>query len=323
MAKRMNIGAVVIEELLNNMRAGAERLYYTVQVPSIYHVYLHHTDYEKLAPIEAKLIAEAKHALDDELAAQNREPRRNWLNPLNAFRSAWHAVSEFLGRPAHRRNSVLKHERGANDWRISVYRDTVNDLKPGDVLIDSELAPAAQVELGAGLATKTIRTIRSDGQTRSFAVNGAGASNRVASLDPAAVQTVTGPTLRHQAFAQLRYQDQQGSWCEYLMEKEKINIGKGNEPHSAPSYWVDLALDFADEVAPLHIQLFFDPSTKKFHIKDLSATGTRVNGRLVKSSLVRREGKVVDLDLREELPTKARISLTGKMILDFKSLLTI
>ena len=326
MVKKRHIGAVIIEETLNNMRAGAERLYYTVQVPSIYNIYLHQADYEKLLPIENKIIAETKRALDDELASQNQPSQSRVPNPLKYLREVWQHILSFFGNRAKQTNTALKYEKGAGDWRIALYPDTVNDLKTGDVVIESELALAANIELGAGLVTRTIRTIRLDGRTRSFEVKNEPDSRRregsnTTKSQPTLGETLTSSLTRKDAFALIRYKDKQSNWHDYLMQKEKINIGKGNEPGSAPSYWVDLTLDFDADISPLHIQVFFDSALRKFFIKDLSTLGTRVNGHLIKSSIGNKDGKMVDLNILEELPPDSRISLANKIILDFKSLM--
>ncbi len=322
MGNQTQIGAVIIEEVLNNMRAGAERLYYTVQVPGVYHVYVHQSDYERLLPIENKIIAETRRALDEELALHNRRSQNDRQIFAKNIRRIRQAVLNFFGRPTGT-ESAPRYEKGGNDWQITMYPDTANNLKAGDVVIESELALASGVELGAGLVTKTIRTVRLDGMTKSFEVrNDAASPGREGSGATKSQADVGRDVVSPGAFALISYKDRQGNHHDYLMRKEKINVGKGNEPDTTPSYWVDLALDSDADISPLHLQLSFDPASRKFFIKDLSVAGTRVNGRLVKSSIGKKDGKTVDLNVTEELPHDARISLANKIILDFKSLLT-
>lgn len=314
MANRRHVGAVIVEELVNNMRAGAERLYYTVQVPAVYRVYVHQSDYEKLLPVEKKLVAEAKQALDEELASRNRRGAGGLRDLPSRVRGVGRAARRLLGRPAR---SAPMYERGGGDWQIKLYPDTGNDLKAGDVVVESELAAASGVEPGAGQVTKTIRTMRLDGMTDSFVVDGE-RTVTARGAEPAAGRRVAPP----EALALISYKDGRGRRREYLMRKEKINVGRGNGPDKTQSFWVDLPLDADPDVSPLHLQLSFDPASRKFYLKDLSASGTRVNGRLVTSSVGRRDGKPVDLDVTEELPPDARISLSNKLLLDFKSLVT-
>jgi hypothetical protein len=326
MVKNRYIGAVIIEETLNNMRAGAERLYYTAQVPSLYHVYLHQADYERLQPIADKIIAETKRALDAELASQNRPGRSKVPNPLKGLRKVWRIIASFFGGRTGRANTVLKYERGASDWHIALYPDRANGLKVSDVLIQSRLTLAAEREMGGGFITRTLRTVRTDGVTKSFEVKNGAGPRAHEDGETTKSQTLSEETLQssrpgREAFALIRYKDRRSNWHAYLMQKEKVNIGKGDEPGAAPGHRVDLTLDFDADVSPFHIQVFFDTEARKFFIKDLSTLGTRINGRLIKSSIGHKGGRVIDLNILEELPSDSRISLATKIILDFKSLM--
>lgn len=329
--KRNGIGSVVVEEVLNNMRAGAEHLYYTVQVPSVYHVYLHQTDYERLLPIEAKLVAEMRRALEDELASLNRRAQSPPHGLLDGVRQIRRKVVSMLGGRAGVAGSALRYEKGGGEWQVNLYGDTAGELKPGDVMVESELALAANAELGAGLVTKTIRTVRMDGVTKSFeAGRGAGPrptdgtsdSNSRADSNSRSGGGEGSHSSDRAALASISYKDGGGVRREYLMRKEKINIGKGDDPDAAPSHWVDLSLEPDPDLSPLHVQVSFDAGARKFFIKDLSSHGTRVNGRLIRSSLAKRDGRVVDVNVLEELPSESRVSLANKITLDFKSLLT-
>jgi len=62
----------IILEIVRNMREGLEPLHYSTLAPSIYHVYLHPDDMERLRGILPRVIDEARRALDDELEALNR-----------------------------------------------------------------------------------------------------------------------------------------------------------------------------------------------------------------------------------------------------------
>ena len=323
MEKQRHLGAVIIEEILNNMRAGAEPLYYTVQVPGVYHVYIHHADYEKLQPITHKITTEAKRVLDEELAVQNRRSQNGRRGLMNRAGRIGRSLLNVFSRPARLASPHPTYEKGGGDWQIKLYPDTANDLKEGDVVVESELASAVGTELGAGLLTKTIRTVRLDGMTKSFAVkNGPGEAGREGGASGKSGADAGRDASSSGAFALISYKDGQGNRHDYLMRKEKINVGKGDEPGATPSYWVDLVLDADADISPLHLQLFFDPASRKFFVKDLSVTGTRINGRLVKNSMGKKDGRTVDLNVAEELPPTARISLANKFILDFKSLLT-
>src|SRR5262245_24439778 len=62
----------IIVEIVRNMREGLEPLHYSTLAPSVYHVYLHHDDMERLRGIVPRIVEEARRALDAELDALNR-----------------------------------------------------------------------------------------------------------------------------------------------------------------------------------------------------------------------------------------------------------
>jgi len=62
----------IILEIVRNMRDGLEPLHYSTLAPSIYHVYLHPDDMERLRGIAPRIVDEARRALDEELASLNR-----------------------------------------------------------------------------------------------------------------------------------------------------------------------------------------------------------------------------------------------------------
>src|SRR5687768_3357780 len=63
----------IIAEIVRNMLEGSEQLQYTTLVPSLYHVYLHSDDYQRLEGIFPKIIDEAKRALNEELERMKKE----------------------------------------------------------------------------------------------------------------------------------------------------------------------------------------------------------------------------------------------------------
>src|SRR5215467_9992894 len=62
----------IILEVVRNMREGLEPLHYSTLPPSIYHVYLHTDDLERLRAIVPRIVEEARLALDAEVEAMNR-----------------------------------------------------------------------------------------------------------------------------------------------------------------------------------------------------------------------------------------------------------
>ena len=65
----------IILEIVRNMREGLEPLHYTTLPPAIFHVYLHPDDMERLRGIAARIVDEARRALDAEVEVA--QPRRH------------------------------------------------------------------------------------------------------------------------------------------------------------------------------------------------------------------------------------------------------
>ena len=66
----------IILEIVRNMREGLEPLHYSTLPPSIFHVYLHPDDMERLRGIVPRIMDEARRALDAEVEALNRASLR-------------------------------------------------------------------------------------------------------------------------------------------------------------------------------------------------------------------------------------------------------
>src|SRR5437762_12651236 len=62
----------IILEIVRNMREGLEPLHYSTLPPSVFHVYLHAADMERLRGILPRIVGEARRALDAELETLNR-----------------------------------------------------------------------------------------------------------------------------------------------------------------------------------------------------------------------------------------------------------
>lgn len=99
------------------------------------------------------------------------------------------------------------------------------------------------------------------------------------------------------------------------MEKNQIIIGRGGS-----GYWVDLKLQTQSDVSREHVRLRRDESSGKVFIKDLSTTGTTVNGETIQASIETIDGEKQDRDVWVSLPSKARIGLAGTIFLDFEAL---
>src|SRR5215471_8422550 len=62
----------IILEIVRNMREGLEPLRYSTLAPSIFNVYLHADDLDRLRGIVPRILDEARRALDSEMEALNR-----------------------------------------------------------------------------------------------------------------------------------------------------------------------------------------------------------------------------------------------------------
>jgi hypothetical protein len=133
----------IILEIVRNMREGLEPLQYSTLPPSIYHVYLHPDDMDRLRGILPRILDEARRALDAEMESLNRA-----------------SIPERLKIARRAGPKVAPPEGG---WQIRILENTDDDIEPGDIVIHSELALPAKAELGAGSMTKRIATRRMGG----------------------------------------------------------------------------------------------------------------------------------------------------------------
>ena len=186
-------GRDIILEIVRNMREGLEPLHYSTLPPSVYHVYLHTEDLDRLRGIVPRLIEEARRALDSELESLNRAslPERIKLA----------------------RRSLPKVEAPEGGWQIQVLENTDDEVAPGDIVIYSELGLPAKTEFGSGSMTKRIATRRLGGETTT------------------AISTAPAPPRTDQgAYAVIDYQDNGGRRT-YRMTKDQIVVGRGGRDY--------------------------------------------------------------------------------------------
>lgn len=184
----------IILEIVRNMRDGLEPLHYSTLAPSIYHVYLHTDDIDRLRGILPRIAEEARRALDAELESLNRESLSQKLKLSR-------------GEP-----KVVIPDGG---WQITILENTDDDVSPGDIVIHSELALPAKSEIGSGSMTKRIATRRLGGTQSSSAPTYAPAS----ALVPAG-----------NAVAVIEYEDKGGRQV-YQMTKDEIVVGRGGRDY--------------------------------------------------------------------------------------------
>jgi hypothetical protein len=270
----------IILELVRNLREGLEPLHYSTLAPSIYHVYLHPDDLDRLRGILPRIVDEARRALDSELEELNRAPLAERLKIA--------------------RRTVPKIAPPEGGWQIRILENTDEDVQAGDIVIYSELALPAKTEFGAGSMTKRIATRKLRGATSTSQ-----------SYDKTPASPPTGGETG--ALAVIEWEDNGGRQT-FRMTKDEIVVGRGGR-----DYWTDLKLNAAPDVSREHFRLRRDASTGQFFLKDLSRLGTTINGEPAPSSVEFVEGERRDRNVEAPVPPRARIGLADVVFLDFRS----
>jgi hypothetical protein len=181
--------------------------------------------------------------------------------------------------------SSSKYEAAEKDWVITFHQDEDEELAPGDLLIESRLSLPSPIEYGAGTRTQRSETLRSGGETRKLR------KYQQESQEEAVPK------------AKLVYHDKDGREREYLMRAAEISIGRGGH-----SVFCDLEMDGPADISRQHFYLKHEEESKEFFIQDVSKFGTSVNG----NTLVPKEWT--------PLPSKASITLAGKVTIEFQQL---
>jgi hypothetical protein len=302
-------GRDVILAVAENMRSSLEPLVTKTIAPSLYQVYLHNADYERLRTIFGELEAEAKELLERELARLNRGaspaagPAGRLLAPLRSWRRKGRDRSGGDGEStgavtvtgaatgaAGKRDRAPHFVSAEGRWFVRFQEDPNGALEPGDIQVVSEFAQRPAVGYGSGAPTHRISTTRRLGRS---------------TTQREAADTAT-------AFARIAYKDDSGQ-REFWVVKDEIVIGR-----DAPDVWVDLRLETSLDVSREHARLRRVPESGAFRIKDLSKLGTTVNGKPLPPSLEGSGEAERDLDRWTDLPDRARIGLAAIVFLDFE-----
>jgi len=301
-------GRDVILAVAENMRSSLEPLVTKTIAPSLYQVYLHNADYERLRTIFGELEAEAKELLERELARLNRgasTAAHRLLSPLRAWRRN-RGDQGHPGAPTPEAGAGTRTGAGTGGgggdpraprvvsaegrWFIRFQEDPNGALEPGDIQVVSEFAQQAAAGYGSGAPTHRISTTRRLGRS----------TTRRETADAAT------------AYARIAYKDDSGQ-REFWVVKDEVVIGR-----DAPDVWVDLRLETSLDVSREHARLRRAPESGAFRIKDLSKLGTTVNGKPLPPSLEGSGEDERDRDRWTDLPDRARIGLAGIVFLDFE-----
>ena len=265
----------IIDAIVANMRQNLERLKYSTLAPSRYTVYLHPTEFARLETIIPVLQEQTIRALDEEL-------RR--LNAAGAS-GRWMRVA----RAPEIRNA-------AADWHIAFMADPDEELKEGDLLVDSELLMPARPDLGLGEQTRQIATLQSGQRATTIEHT----INRPASPS-------TPKLLGH-----IEYDDESGHHF-YDVTKDCFTIGRGGV-----AYPVDIRIASSADVSREHARIRRDSASDRFFVIDLSTLGTTLNGRHVPKGFDEVDGTKRENGSETPLPDVANIGLAGTVFLDFR-----
>lgn len=273
----------VILEIVRNMKEGLEPLHYSTLPPAIYHVYLHPSDMERLRAIVPRIVDEARRALDAEVEQMNR--------------------ASLVERLKLSRRGEPKISPPEGGWQIRILENTDEDVSQGDVVIYSELALPAKMELSAGSMTKRIAT-RKLGGTQTTA----------RTYEEKKPEPASPPPTEEGVFAVIEYEDQ-GGHKTFRMTKNEIVVGRGGR-----DYWTDIKLDTLADVSREHFRLRRDEASGQFFLKDLSRLGTTINGEAAPSSIDFSDGEKRDRQVEAPVPAEAKIGLAGVVFLEFRSI---
>lgn len=182
-------GGRITEAIVAEMADGAEPLSKAVLVPSIFRVYLHPRDWDRLYPILHELRADVESELDSALDRLNQ--------PLGSLQVKY----------GLRKAKV--HRRVKEYWQIDFYPNRDDDTPAGEFLIISDFPdPPRKAELEGG---ETVRATR-------FGTNGGSGQPESRRVDTArSAETV---------FAQIWFADEYGRRS-YLMTRNEVHLGRG------------------------------------------------------------------------------------------------
>jgi FHA domain-containing protein len=268
----------LIDAVVENMRENLEQLKYSTLAPSRYLVYLHASEYARLEGIVPILQEQTVRALSEELERLNR-------------RLVLHRYADRLLR----RPPSLVQNAGM-DWHVEFLLDPDGDVRPGDILVASELLLPASPEIGIGERTRRITTVH--------------VGPRVTTREQ--IVSRLPETSRGRVLARIAYDDDTGHHSHDVV-KDSVTVGRGGI-----AYPVDVRIVASVDVSREHTRIRRDPKTGAFFLIDLSSLGTTVNGRPVPRGYDEVEGTKRENGTETPLPDRARIGLADTVYLDFE-----
>jgi hypothetical protein len=266
------------EELLLNLY----QLPYTTLPPTIFHVYLHPADFDRIEGILPRLVGELQKALSDEVRRINQGGARS--------RGVLSRLIE--------QEEAAPIEAPAGGWDVHIHPDRNDALRPGHLGIESMLPLPAPVEFGGPPTTRIVKSVVTETGRSSTTIEVA-QGTRSAAPEPDARERAT-----------LTYDDEQGHHV-FSMRKDTLSVGRGGS-----SVWVDVQVIAASKVSREHFRLRRD-SSGRFFIQDVSSWGTAVDGTPIPAAVAGPDG-IQRPGAERELPASARIDLAGALVIAFE-----
>jgi len=275
-------GVSIWNAMREELRLNLYPLPYTTLPPTIFHVYLHPGDFDRIEGIVPRLISELQQALSDEVRRinQGREKSGGVLSRL---------IAQAEAPPI---------EVPPAGWEVYVDADRNDTLHPGELGIDSMLPLPPPLEFGGPATTRIVKSV----------LNETGRSSTTIEIAPSAPGSAHASEIDLRERARLTYDDERGHH-EFSMCKDTLSVGRGGS-----AVWVDVQVFTTSKVSREHCRLRRD-RTGRFFIQDASSWGTSVDGVPIPAAVKGGDG-VLRPGLEQEIATPARIQLADAVVIE-------
>lgn len=282
-AAKAPTGLSIWNAMREELRLNLYPLPYTTLPPTIFHVYLHPSDFDRIEGIVPRLVSELQQALSDEVRRinQGREKSGGVLSRL---------IAQAEAPPI---------EVPPAGWDVQVNADRNGTLQPGELGIDSLLPLPPPLEFGGPATTRIVKSV----------LNETGRSSTTIEITPPPTGGAPSHEIDLRERATLTYDDEQGHH-EFPMCKDALSIGRGGS-----SVWVDVQVFTTPKVSREHCRVRRDQSGR-FFIQDASSWGTAVDGVTIPAAVNGPDG-VLRPGGEHEIVPPARIQLADALVIDF------
>ena len=271
----LSIWNAMREELTLNLYP----LPYTTLTPTVFYVYLHPGDFDRIEGIVPRLVSELQQALSDE------------VRKINEGRVKSGMLSRLIAQ-----DEAPPIEVPPGGWEVHVCADRNGTLQAGHLGIESTLPLPMPLEFGGPATTRIVKSVLTE----------TGRSSTTIDLVPSAASNAD---LRERGT--LTYDDEQGHH-EFRIRKDALSVGRGGS-----SVWIDVQVIASSKVSREHFRLRRDRGGR-FFIQDVSSWGTSVDGVPVPAAVKGPDG-VLRPGAERELASPARIDLAGALVMQFEA----